>query len=177
MTSNCYVRKWVEGSKDLDKSECRSKTIPASVYKGCSRLLGKNIFNIWVQLHPCQLYITKSRYTHTYFELLYVCTKWVGTINSDRRIRTIESVLTHSTYPQSLKNATKKHNQHGNPLKWILLKLLGYVFIFSMQERNSLRPWMNRTTWLNYIFIRSCKINFFIYKVFFRKFREHKKRL
>ena len=29
-----------------------------------------------------------------------------------------------------------------------------------------LSPWINRTTWPNYTFIRSCKITFLIYKVF-----------
>ena len=34
------------------------------------------------------------------------------------------------------------------------------------------RPWINWTTWLNYILIRSCKITFLIYKVSFWKFRK-----
>ena len=39
-----------------------------------------------------------------------------------------------------------------------------------------LSPWINRTTWQNYTFIGSCKINFLLYKVFSWKFRKCDKR-
>ena len=40
----------------------------------------------------------------------------------------------------------------------------------------TLRQWTNRTTWLNYTFIRSCKITFLIYKVSIWKFGKRNKR-
>ena len=41
---------------------------------------------------------------------------------------------------------------------------------------SKLRPWINRITWLNYTFIRSCKINFLIYKTSFWKFGKRNKK-
>ena len=49
------------------------------------------------------------------------------------------------------------------------------VIIFHFFLINILRPWINRTTWLNHTFIRSWKITFLIYKVSFWKFGKREK--
>ena len=68
---------------------------------------------------------------------------------------------------------------------WIIFRVFNvdYFFIFNKQffkyvgiRYESLRPWINRTTWLNYRLIYSCKITFLIYKVFFWKFEKLNKR-
>ena len=54
--------------------------------------------------------------------------------------------------------------------KYLDIQLWDSHIIFSVVISGYLMPWINRTMWLNYTFIRSCKIIFLTYKVSFWKF-------